>query len=131
MKLKLQLQSNPVRLARVSLGLTLEAVSELASVHVQAWYLTECGCYTEIPPAISSYLQRKGIHLGELQADYTGFVVGTRTRFSRAFGPFNSLPKVNCLESPVVTWRGTLNLSRAALAKGACIQPAVLYKCET
>lgn len=126
----LRLDANPVRVARRSMRKTIEQITKDANVNWQLWYLTECGCYDRIPPVISQYLADNGYFL--LEQDYFEFQTRQRRRFSERFHPdtINALPSAASEGCPLTVYRLSLGVARLGLAKGLCVQPAVLWKVE-
>lgn len=127
----LHLDNNPVRRARVRLDLSLYAVASAAKVNYQTWYLTECGCYKEIPPVVLAFLEAEGFNVLHLENEYTDYVSETRDDFALRFRPVFEQLELGDEKNSVVEFRETLGLSRAALGKQLCVQPAVLYKVES
>ena len=126
------LSASPVRLARKRLGLSLQKLSDSLGVQYQLVYLTECGCYTEIPPVILVFLAKEGFSVGKLEEDYNKFVQKQRRAFGETYFPRDfELPDPAASQNPLTLLRKKLDLNKAAFAKGLCIQPAVLYKIET
>lgn len=108
---------------------TLGQAAKESGVHWQLWYLTECGCYAGIPPAIEHYLRRKQIWTESIPTGYSEYQVTCRIAFGRKY--FNegfSLPQPSISRHPVSTLHDQLKLSRSQFAKQLCVQPAVLYK---
>lgn len=121
------LVGSPVRIARQSLHKTIAEASEAAGVHWQTWFLTENGCYEEIPVRIVDYLGRLNVAAEE----YYNY----RKEKQRAFGEeynFSSLelPGVDLRCSPVQLLREQLSKSRTDFAKSFAIQTAHLFNCE-
>lgn len=127
---KQQLYSSPVRVARNRLAKTIDEAADAAGVHWQAWYLTECGVYNDVPPSINSYLRKNDVAIDG--ADYTKW----RRSRQREFGERHSLATIGLPEPssricPFLSFREWIGISRLELAKSLCVQPAVLYKLET
>lgn len=125
----LDLTDNPVRQARKRTGKTIDRAAYEAGVNYQTWYLTECGCYDSIPPAILSYFRNKDTEVS--QRTYQDF----RESSQRCFGAQNFLgkgiPDFSNTQPPILAFREHCGVpSRAAFAKGLCVQVAFLYKLE-
>lgn len=125
------LADNPVRQARLRLSLTIKAISSRAQVQEQLWYLTECGCYSEIPPSVLSYLIEKEFSPNFLREGYNAFVSRKRRDFGEKYlhDKFE-LPEPSPRVEPISALRTQLGLTRTSFAKDLCIQPAILYKVE-
>ena len=123
----------PIRVARKARGLTLRKMAAEAGVHVQALYLNECGCYPTILPDILRYMvDVLGSENTEVSRAYDTFVLEKRVQFgnSHAMSDYTlghlGEPRIH----PFIAFRDSLELSRLGFAKGACVQPAVLYNVE-
>lgn len=118
------LEASPVRVARLAIHKTIAEASEAAGIHWQTWFLTEQGCYEEVPGRIMDYLGR----LSFAEEEYYQY----RFDKQKAFGERYSLvlPPVDLHKSPVQSIRESLNLSRASFAKSLAVQVAHLYNCE-
>lgn len=127
----LNLQNNPVRRARLKMGLSLTAIAEAAKINYQTWYSTECGCYADIPPGILGFLEAEGFNVLHLETEYHDFVSETRDEFYLTHLDALNKFTLSGEAHPVEEFRTALGLSRAALAKQLCVQPAVLYKVES
>lgn len=127
----LNLDNNPVRRARLKMGLSLTAAALAARVNYQTWYTTECGCYAAIPPGLLEFLENEGFNVLHLENEYEDFVAETRDEFYAEFSPLYGSIEFTGLENPVTELRQTFGLSRTAFAKQLCVQPAVLYKVES
>lgn len=127
---QLPLSTSPIRKARDKLGLTLNEVAEKAEVNYQTWYLTECACYSDIPPTILFFLEDAGFNLSWVEREYTLYITRARNEFFLEYFRWYEVFLFSGKEHPVVELREHVGLSRQAFAKELCVQPAILYKCE-
>lgn len=130
-----QLEHSPVRRARKKhfRDLTTFAVQSKTSYSVA--YFTELGCYSSIPTVLGKSLESKGVDLPKLHSAYFEFQKDSRQHFALTFIASKTTELENNLHlnpehSFVRVLRDTLEISRAALSKGLCIQPASLYRLE-
>lgn len=125
----LDLSHNPIRLLRHRLGKTVQAAADEAGIHWQAWYMTECGCYNDVPPKISIYLKGKGY--GFSDEDYQNFRLVQQRIFGEEYLKRKGLPAPTLAVPPITEFRKYHGIrSRTSFAKGLCVQPALLYKLE-
>lgn len=125
----LNLTANPVRIARKRLGKTVKQIAKEADVHFQAWYLTECGCYNRVPPVILKYLFGKNILISN--DEYQKFRQDSQALFGARHFNGCGLPAFSNTLPPIEAFRLHCGIeSRAAFAKGLCVQVALLYKLE-
>lgn len=127
----LQLE-NPIRTCRKHLSATLEQFSQLTGVHVQAIHLLEFGCYYPILPRITQFIVDNHImSVEDLHSAYSNFQFHQRGDFGRRHN-FNHLTTVGDWDgdtSPFEEFRSQIiRVTRTALAKGLCVQPAALYR---
>lgn len=133
MDIRLDLRDNPIRLARNLRGQSIEKAAADAGVHWQAWYLTECGVYNEIPPTILDHLSSLGEDATLVTQHYHEFVSQQRAAFSAKHKKHFTLEGLGVptrTQSPVEHFRRTLGLSRLGFCKSLCVQPGVLYRVE-
>lgn len=129
------LSGSPVRIARKRIGKTVEGAAAEAGIHWQAWYLTECGVYNDVPPAIDEYFYQRGYIL--IGSEYNEFRCRNQRDFGLLYLVNKGLPPVDNSVSPMTSYREWVGCrSRSFFAKGLCVQPAVLYllelgKCKT
>lgn len=125
----LDLADNPVRRARKKIGKSVEQASKEAGIHWQTWYLTECGCYSAIPPAITGYFRRKDLPV--LNEDYQSFRLASQKEFGFQNLLNKGLPPFHSGIAPIQAFREHCGIdSRASFAKGLCIQVALMFKLE-
>lgn len=124
----LSLNDSPVRVARQKLARTIEEAAEEANVHWQAWYLTECGVYNDVPPAIADYLAAKGRPVDD--DAYTWFRENQQRKFGNHYFRNFKLPEPDLRVAPIKALRDEIDVSRLHFAKSLCVQPALLYKLE-
>lgn len=116
-------------MARKRLGKTVEKAAFEAGVNRQLWYLTECGCYSSIPPVIDYYLKQKDQPVDPL--DYLQFRLNTQKEFGRKHLVGKGLPDQSLKIPPIEAFRLHCGVeTRASFAKGLCIQVALMYKLE-
>lgn len=123
---KVNLVGNPVRTARRSLGKSISKIAHEAGVHEQAWYLTECGCYSQIPPKIRLFLQ----HRTELNLEeYQTFRIQTQRLFGEAFLSKYKLPEATIRLPPLEAFIQINEIpNRTFFAKALCVQPSLVYR---
>lgn len=131
---KESLERSPLRIFRERAGHSIESAAAFAKIHWQAWYMTECAVYAALPPAVLKAVDKMGGNTETLKRDYRQFQKEQRELFGiqyrDTFEYFN-LPEFKFSQNPFRDWRTKLvDLSRQALAKRLCVQPAVLYKVE-
>lgn len=125
----LDLSDNPVRRARQKTGKSISQAAEEAKINWQTWYLTECGCYDGIPPAILSFFRRRGVVVS--QEEYTWFRNVTQREFGRTHFTGKGLPPFKSTVPPIEAFRVHCGIARRApFAKGLCVQVAFLFKLE-
>lgn len=118
-----------MRIARKQLGKTVQEAASGAGIHFQAWYLTECGVYNDIPPKIDSYLYSFGFLLKS--EEYTAFRQANQRKFGEIYLIGKGLPAVSNLTSPIKSYREHVGIrSRTFFSKGLCVQPAHTYGLE-
>jgi transcriptional regulator with XRE-family HTH domain len=126
---KTVLESNPIRIARLQHGKTLEEFSKLTGVHYQAVYNNENGCYPRILPNLLTYLcEHWEMDRQELEQAYSEFVRGRREAFYSLHNPY-SLPLPSGIH-PFSAWRQSLGLTVRALSKDLCVSPSQLNRLE-
>jgi DNA-binding XRE family transcriptional regulator len=123
---------NPIRLCRKHLSATLEQFSQLTGVHLQAIHLLENGCYYPILPRVYNYIIEHNIMSSEdLLSAYSNYQFHQRGDFGRQHN-FPHLSTVGDWDgdtSPFEEFRSQIvKVTRTALAKGLCVQPAALYR---
>ena len=126
----LKLSGSPVRKARKQLNKTVQQAADGADIHWQAWFMTECGCYNDIPPKIASYLANNGLTIdGE---EYTEFRKSQQRDFGELFAiGERGLPPASLSQPPIRAYREHIGVrSRTSFAKGLCVQPALMYRLE-
>lgn len=123
----LQLADSPIRQARVAIKKTIGEAAEGAGVNWQTWFLTENGCYEDIPGRIIDYLGRINVSTEE----YFAYRESKQKEFGESHN-FDSigLPPVDLNLSPIESFRKSLGKSRADFAKSLATQVAHLYNCE-
>lgn len=125
----LDLSGNPVRIARFRIGKTVQQAADGAGIKWQAWYMTECGCYNDVPPKIERFLYGLGYLLSS--DEYTDFRKAQQRKFGELFIQDKGLPVASLAHPPIKVYREHIGVrSRTSFAKGLCIQPALLYKLE-
>jgi len=124
--------TNPVQLCRKQLGYTLDQLSKATGVNLQAIHLLEQGCYFPVLPRIEQFFtDRHVITAEELREAYINYQFHQRS----VFGESHGIPEL----SDVGYWDGStcpfeefriqrVKVTRTALAKGLCVQPAVLFR---
>lgn len=122
-----ELAGSPVRQARQQVHKTIAEASEEAGVNWQTWFLTENGCYEEIPGRIVDYLGRMNLAAEE----YYRFRESKQRDFGEKFNFAElELPPVDLRYSPIQLLREKLGKSRTDFAKSMAVQTAHLYNCE-
>lgn len=122
-----ELAGSPVRVARQAVHKTIAEASEEAGVNWQTWFLTENGCYEEIPGRIMDYLGRLNLATEE----YYQYRENKQREFGEKFQLSTfELPEVDLRISPVQSFREKLGKTRTDLAKSLATQTAHLYNCE-
>lgn len=123
---------NPIRLCRQHISATLEQFSTLTGVHLQAIHLLEFGCYYPILPRVASFIVDNNLMSAEDLSDaYSNFQFHQRSDFGRQhnFSHLNTVGDWNGDTSPFEEFRSqVVKVTRTALAKGLCVQPAALYR---
>ncbi len=130
-----QLDHSPVRKARKKHFRDLTTFANQSKTSYSVAYFTELGCYSSIPTILCKSLESKGVDLSKLHSAYFEFQKDSRQHFALNFiAPKRSVLNDNLYLNPehsfVRVLRDTLEISRAALSKGLCIQPASLYRLE-
>lgn len=124
--------ANPIRTCRKALSVTLEQFSQLTGVHLQAIHLLEFGCYTPPLPRVVSYLTEHDIISREdLLDSYSTFQFHSRSTFGRQhnFSSISTVGEWAGETAPFDEFRSQIiKVTRTALAKGLCVQPAALFR---
>jgi len=108
-----------------------------SKINLQTWYLTENGCYANVPPVILDYLEDQGFSAAWVESAYALFIAKSRAAFFLNYEvTINSIEyshktRKDSAEHPLRTLCDSLGLSRQGLAKELCVQPSVLYKLES
>ena len=123
---------NPIRTCRKHLSATLEQFSQLTGVHMQAIHLLENGCYYPILPRVVTFIVENQImSQQDLFDSYALYQFHSRSDFGRQheFSHLNTVGDWNGSTSPFEEFRSQIvRVTRTALAKGLCVQPAALYR---
>lgn len=111
---------------------TLVQCAAASGVHWQVWYLTECGCYEQIPKRIRQYLShRLAERYDDVEEKYRTYQRISRENARELLQANQELPQSSLTYQPFRAYRETIGVSRAYLAKILCVQPAILYKLES
>lgn len=123
----LDLADSPVRQARQAINKTINQASEEAGVNWQTWFLTENGCYEEVPGRIVDYLGR----LNCVAEEYYEYRRNKQKKFGSTYQLSElALPPVDITKSPIQSLREHLGKGRTDFAKSMAVQTAHLYNCE-
>lgn len=126
---KTVLESNPIRIARLQHGKTLEEFSTLTGIHYQTIYNAESGCYPRILPSLLHFLVDKwGYDEVRIIEQYREFIVERRIEFHKLHAPY-SLP-VPVGIHPFSAWRQSMGLTVRAISKDLCISPSQVNRLE-
>lgn len=132
---------NPITSIRTSVDLSIREFARVISISPQTLYLTECGCYTRIPPKIIHRLIEEDylgtdrqetvlldtIPVGVVHSAYTFFRECKQRQFGLEYR-LNTLFDWDGLSSPVESFYTSLGLSRSGFAKSLAIQPSSLVR---
>lgn len=146
---------NPITSIRTSVDLSIREFARILSVGPQTLYLTECGCYTQIPPKIITRIYEEDFIFSEypsvetVEVAYTFFRECKQRGFGATYGFYSlpdrqadrqgivpvegnyyeyELPDWDGLSSPVESFYTSLDLSRSGFAKSLAIQPSSLVR---
>lgn len=139
---KVLLQESPLRVLRTSLGLDLNQVAKEVGVSESFLTMTELAVYENVSRKILDFYTKQIPHLSltALESAYHTYQNEKRERFGEVYRgqvgedvvEFQKSFPVDLSKSPIQVFRERIDpaLSRAALAKNLCVQPAHLFKLE-
>ncbi len=124
---------NPIRVIRLSMGLSLRDAADKIGCHHQALYMNETGAYAHPLPVVMAWLvENSDYEPIEIELAYAVFVTTCRTRagFKHGFKTADIDDLGAPGENPIQKFREHFGLTRSAFCKTVCVSSSLMYTLE-